>query len=42
MKEIMATVTLVGPDGQRSSVMISDDATVRDVACSKYELFGQP
>ncbi len=39
MKEVMVTVTLVGPDGQRSSVTISDGATVRDVACEKYELF---
>jgi hypothetical protein len=35
----MVTVTLVGPDEGRSSVTISDDATVRDVAATKYPLF---
>jgi hypothetical protein len=35
----MLTVTLVGPDKQRSIVEISGDATVRDVATSKYHLF---
>ncbi len=39
MNEVMVTVTLVGPDGQRSSVTLSDDATVRDVASSEYPLF---
>jgi len=33
------TVTLLGPDGRRSNETISDNATVRDVATSKYHLF---
>jgi len=33
------TVTLVGPDKVRSTVKISEDTTVRDVATSKYHLF---
>jgi len=33
------TVTLVGPDGRRSEVTTSDDATARDIAISKYGLF---
>lgn len=32
-------VTLIGPDQVRSTVMISDHATVRDVASSEYHLF---
>jgi len=32
------TVTLVGPDNVRSSVEISEDTTVRDVATSGYHL----
>ena len=35
----MITVTLVGPDEVHSTVTISNDATVRDVATAKYELF---
>ena len=37
----MITVTLVGPDKVRSTVKISEDTTVRDVATSKYHLFGR-
>lgn len=37
----MTTVTVVGPDGDRSTVTISDEATVRDVATIKYGLFGR-
>jgi hypothetical protein len=33
------TVTLTGPDEVRSTVTISDDATVRDVATCGYGLF---
>jgi hypothetical protein len=33
------TVTLTGPDEVRSTVTISDDATVRDVATCGYDLF---
>jgi len=33
------TVTLLGPDKVQSSVEISKDATVRDVATSMYHLF---
>jgi hypothetical protein len=35
------TVTLIGPDNVRSTVSISNDTTVRDVATSKYDLFWQ-
>ena len=35
----MITVTLVGPDKVGSTVKISEDTTVRDVATSKYHLF---
>jgi hypothetical protein len=35
------TVTLIGPDNARSTVSISNDPTVRDVATSKYDLFWQ-
>jgi hypothetical protein len=35
------TVTLIGPDNMRSMVSIGSDATVRDVATSKYDLFWQ-
>jgi hypothetical protein len=35
------TVTLLGPDKGQSTVEISQDATVRDVATSKYHLFGR-
>ena len=35
----MITVTLIGPDKVQSTVEISKDATVRDVATSKYHLF---
>jgi len=35
------TVTLIGPDNVRSTVSISNDPTVRDVATSKYDLFWQ-
>jgi hypothetical protein len=35
------TVTLIGPDNVRSMVSIGSDATVRDVATSKYDLFWQ-
>ena len=37
----MITVTLIGPDNVRSTVSISNDPTVRDVATSKYDLFWQ-
>jgi hypothetical protein len=33
------TITLIGPDKVQSSVEISKDTTVRDVATSKYHLF---
>jgi hypothetical protein len=33
------TVTLMGPDKERSIVKISENTTVRDVATSKYHLF---
>jgi hypothetical protein len=33
------TVTLIGPDKVLSTVQISKDSTVRDVATSKYHLF---
>ncbi len=39
MKETMVIVKVVGPDGRRSRVRINEDATVADVASSKYELF---
>ena len=35
----MITVTLVGPDNVRSTVSLSNDPTVRDVATSKYDLY---
>jgi len=35
------TVTLIGPDKVRSTVSLSNDPTVRDVATSKYDLFWQ-
>jgi hypothetical protein len=35
------TVTLIGPDKMRSTVSLSNDPTVRDVATSKYDLFWQ-
>jgi hypothetical protein len=35
----MISVTLIGPDKVRSLVRISEGATVRDVATSKYHLF---
>ena len=35
----MITVTLFGPDKVQSTVEISKDTTVRDVATSKYHLF---
>ena len=35
------TVTLIGPDNVRSTVSISNDTTVRDVATSKYDLCWQ-
>jgi len=35
------TVTLIGPDNTRSMVSTSNDATVRDVATRKYDLFWQ-
>jgi hypothetical protein len=35
----MITVTLVGPDGRRSEVTTSDDATARDIATAEYGLF---
>jgi hypothetical protein len=35
----LITVTLIGPDEKRSTVMISEDTTVRDVATSEYHLF---
>jgi len=35
------TVTLIGPDNARSTVSASNDATVRDVVTSKYDLFWQ-
>ena len=35
----MITVTLMGPDKVRSIVNMSEDATIRDVATSKYHLF---
>jgi hypothetical protein len=35
------TVTLIGPDNVRSTVSLSNDPTVRDVAASKYDLFWQ-
>jgi hypothetical protein len=34
-------VTLIGPDNTQSAVTIRDDATVRDVVATKYELFGR-
>jgi hypothetical protein len=33
------TVTVVGPDKVQSTVEISDETTVRDVATSQYHLF---
>jgi hypothetical protein len=33
------TVTVVGPDKVQSTVKISEDTTVRDVATSQYHLF---
>jgi len=33
------TITLFGPDKMQFTVEISKDATVRDVATSKYHLF---
>ena len=35
----MKSVTLTGPDNARSIVLISEKATVRDVATSKCHLF---
>ena len=35
----MITVTVVGPDKVQSTVEISEDTTVRDVATSRYHLF---
>ena len=35
----MITVTLLGPDKAQSTVEISKDTTVRDVATSQYHLF---
>ena len=35
----MITVTVVGPDKVQSTVEISEDTTVRDVATSQYHLF---
>ena len=37
----MINVTLIGPDSTRSVVLVAEDATVRDVATSKYDLFSQ-
>jgi hypothetical protein len=36
---VLITVNLVGPDEVRSTVTISEDATVRDVATFEYHLF---
>jgi len=33
------TVTVLGPDKEQSTVEISEDTTVRDVATSQYHLF---
>ena len=35
----MITVTVLGPDKEQSTVEISEDTTVRDVATSQYHLF---
>jgi len=35
----MVSVTLIGPDKLRSIVEVSEGATVRDVATSRYHLF---
>lgn len=35
----MITVTLVGPDKLQSTVEMTEDTTVRDVATSQYHLF---
>ena len=35
------TVTLIGPDKERSLVSLSNDPTVRDVVTSNYDLFWQ-
>jgi hypothetical protein len=37
----MITVILLGPDKVQSRVEISKETTVRDVATSKYHLFGR-
>ena len=35
----MITVTLIGPNKVRSTVKMSEETTVRDVATSEYHLF---
>ena len=37
----MITVTVLGPDKEQSTVEISEDTTVRDVATSQYHLFSR-
>jgi hypothetical protein len=37
----MISVTLTGPDKGQSVVQISPETTVRDVATTKYHLFGR-
>lgn len=37
----MITVILIGPDNVQSKVSVTTDTTVRDVATSKYYLFGR-
>ena len=37
----MISVTLTGPDKVQSVVQISPETTVRDVATTKYHLFGR-
>jgi hypothetical protein len=37
----MLSVTLIGPDKVQSIVQTSEATTVRDVATSKYHLFGR-
>jgi hypothetical protein len=36
---VLISVSLVGPDEMRSTVRISEDTTVSDVATSEYHLF---
>ena len=36
---MLIAVHLIGPDQVRSHVLINEDATVSDVATSKYDLF---